>query len=95
MGRMQAEEMAAQDIKLEVAVEWQLRSNHYPPVPMEMVAIAVKAIKLCREGKYDETIKTPFEHTTYGWDVPARIVVESYRLEPWCYDEEDEDYGEY
>ncbi len=84
MGYLQAQEMAEMTINLEQAVTWQLRNNHYPPVPSEMIPVAVKAVELCREGAYEKTLKTPFEHRTYGWDVPAHVVVDCYHLEPWC-----------
>ena len=87
MGRMQAEAMLEMDIDLETSITWQLRNNHYPPVPEEMIHVAVKAVRLCREDKFDETIVTFFEHQFYGWSVPAYAIVEAYHLEPWVNEE--------
>jgi hypothetical protein len=83
MGYTQAIEMANL-MDLEQGVRWQLLHNHYPPVPSEMIPVAVKAIERCREGNYKSTIRTPFEHRVYGWNVPAHVIVDVYHLEPWC-----------
>jgi len=80
MGRMQAESMAEFDIPLETAIRWQLRNNHFPPVPSEMIPVSIKAVELAREGKHTEKITTPFEHRTYGWKVPAYVIVDAYHL---------------
>ena len=82
MGYIQAIEMANL-MDLEQGVRWHLRHNHYPPVPSEMIQIAVKAVRLCREDKFNETIITVFEHQGFGWSVPAYVIVEAYHLEPW------------
>ena len=49
MGYLQAMEMANM-ADLEIGIQWQLRCNHYSPVPGEMIPIAVKAIELCRDN---------------------------------------------
>jgi hypothetical protein len=68
---------------LEKGIRWHLQYNHYPPVSSEMIPIAVKAVRLCREDKFGETIVTFFEHQGYGWSFPAGVIVEAYHLEPW------------
>ena len=83
MGYLQATEMANL-LDLEQGVTWQLRSNHYPPVPLEMISVAVLAVELCLEGDYTATVRTPFEHRVYGYDVPAHVIIDCYHLEPWC-----------
>ena len=82
MGYTQALEMVNL-ICLEQGIRWHLQCNHYPPVPIEMVPVAIKAVILCREDKFDETIVTFFEHQFYGWKVPAYAIVEAFHLEPW------------
>jgi hypothetical protein len=82
MGRLQAEEMA-EYATLEQGITWHLRSNHYPPIPMEMVPVAIKAIQACNEDNADLLIETPFPHRTYGNSVPAWVIGESLHLEPW------------
>jgi hypothetical protein len=82
MGYTQAIEMANL-MDMEQCIRWHLNYNHYPPIPIEMIPIAVKAIRLCREDKFDETIVTFFEHQGYGWSLPAYAIVKAYHLEPW------------
>jgi hypothetical protein len=85
MGYTQATAMAEMSISLTESVTWQLRNNHFPPAPSEMIPVAVKAVELCREGAYEKTLKTPFEHRVHCWKVPAHVIVDCYHLEPWCY----------
>ena len=82
MGYTQAMEMVNL-ISLEQGIRWHLQCNHYPPVPNQMIPVAVKAVLLCREGNFSETVKTPFEHRIHSWTVPAYVIVEAYHLEPW------------
>jgi hypothetical protein len=89
MGYTQAVEMANL-MDLEQGVRWHLQHNHYPPAPSEMIPIAVKAVRLCREDKFDETIVLFFDHQVYevfGWSVPAYVIVDIYHLEPWVNEE--------
>jgi len=82
MGYTQAIVMANM-IDLEQEIRWHLQHNHYPPVPREMIQIAVKAVRLCREDRFDETIVTFFEYQGFGWSVPAYAIVQAYHLELW------------
>ena len=83
MGYLQAMEMANM-ADLEIGIQWQLRCNHYPPVPGEMIPVAVAAVEACREGDYEKFINTPIPHKEYWHDVPAHIIVDVFHLEPWC-----------
>jgi hypothetical protein len=69
-------------IKMEESIRWHLEHECNPPVPSEMIPIAMKAIMLCREDKFNESLIVPFEEW-FGWMVPAYVVVETYHLEPW------------
>jgi hypothetical protein len=82
MGYTQAIEMANM-INLEQEIRWHLQNNHYPPVSSEIFSIAVRAVRLCREERFDETIVTFFEYQGFGWSVPAYVIVEAYNLELW------------
>ena len=82
MGYLQAIEMSNL-MDLEQGIRWHLQYNHYPPVPKQMIPVAVAAVELCRDDQFNKTIETPFEHRVYGWKVPAYIIVEAYHLEPW------------
>ncbi len=86
MGYMQSVSMAETNISLEQGIRWHLQYNHYPPVPSVMVPVAVEAVRLCRDDKFDETIVIFFEHQDYelyGWSVPAYAIVDIFNLEPW------------
>ncbi len=85
MGYNTAVDLADAEISLEMGITYQLRNNHYPPVPTEMIDVCVRAVELCRQGitKCDITIKSPFKHRQYGWFVPAWVFVDAYHLEPW------------
>jgi len=82
MGYLQATEFA-EKTSIEQGVEWQLRSNHYPPVPFEMIPVAIEAIEACTGLDHKRLIKTPFEHRRYGFKVPAWEIVANLHLEPW------------
>jgi hypothetical protein len=84
MGYAQAMEMANL-MDLENGIRWQLLHNHYPPVPEEMIPVAIKAVRLCRVNKFNETIVTFFEHQVHGWSLPAYVIVEAYHLELWVF----------
>ena len=79
-------------INLTAAMEYQLRSNHFPPVPTEMIAVAVAAVEACRENDPEKLINSPYEHRRHGFQVPAHAIIEAYHLDPWVYNEDDEDY---
>ena len=82
MGHIQALE-TLKLINLEQDIRWNLENNYYPRVPDVMIPIAVKAVMLCREDKFDETIVISFEHQFHGWMIPAYVIVEAYHLESW------------
>ena len=69
-------------LKMEQNIRWHLQYNCDPPVPSEMIPIAMKAVILCRENNFNENVLIPFENRI-GWVVPAYIVVETYHLEQW------------
>ena len=58
MGRMQAEEMKDQ-LGLDQALSWHLRSNHYPPVPLTMLPVCREAIDHANCGDWDTEINLP------------------------------------
>lgn len=50
MGRMQTLEMGHFADNLDQALRWHLRSNHYPPLPMDLLPVAKKAIEIANEA---------------------------------------------
>lgn len=69
-------------ISLGVALEWHLRSNHFPPVPRAMIPVAEAAIEAGNDDDYDRLIDLP-EGTTYRdgrTSVEAYAIIESFHL---------------
>jgi hypothetical protein len=63
------------------AITWQLRSNHYPPVPMAMVPVAVAAVEALNEDD-DRLIDMPegVEFRDGRTAVEASVIAESFHL---------------
>jgi len=81
MGHTQALGMAeaVQDgtIDLDMALQYHLQHNHYPPLPFEAIGTAKLAIEKCAAGEPEATVGVP------AGLVPARRVVEVWHLEPF------------
>lgn len=43
----------------EFALEWHLQYNHYPPVPLNLLPVAKKALQLARNGDFDTRLLLP------------------------------------
>lgn len=50
MGGMSARDMVGH-VDRETLVRWHLQHNHYPPVPDDMVPVAVKALEAIQSGR--------------------------------------------
>lgn len=89
MGSLQAEEMANSNLTLEASLTWHLRSNHYPPVPLEMIPVCVEAIGLMNEGLPNSEIDLPLG-TSYrnSNTAPAWAIADAHHLNPWIEEEE-------
>jgi hypothetical protein len=83
MGRLQADEMAVL-ADIDQALTWHLTSNHYPPVPIDMVPVCRQAIEAQNDGDWDCLIELP-EGTYYRGRsyAPAWAIVEAHHLESW------------
>ena len=86
MGRLQAMEFAnlveEGQTSLDMALEWHLTANHYPPVPVAMVAVCKEAIRLSELGEYDEMVELPEGISWKDQTVaPVRNIVEAHHLE--------------
>jgi hypothetical protein len=95
MGRMQAEGFS-DAVKtglcdIDVALHAHLTGNHYPPIPLEMVDSAKAAIAAFEEEDYDRIIHTPYAHVRYGYEVPARVLVEHMHLDCFINSNDDEE----
>lgn len=73
------------DISMEQQIAIQLRSNHYPPVPLSMVKPCIEAINACNEGEHWREIDLPEGVTWRGQlTAPANAIVEGHHLHAWC-----------
>lgn len=105
MGATQAQGMADAVSEglatLEQALTYHLRSNHYPPIPFEMVPVAIAAIEAYNDGDYDRQITLPDGVSWRGQEsAPASAICEELHLGAWLADYYDyadmppEDYEE-
>jgi hypothetical protein len=88
MGNNFANDLAELDMSLENSITIQLRSNHYPPVPYEMVPVCMEAIILCNEGDSHREIDMPIiDGFQVRWrdqiTAPAWAIVEGHNLHAW------------
>jgi hypothetical protein len=84
MGSNLAQDLAENVTDIRQSIAIQLRSNHYPPVPLTMVEPCIEAIYACSDEDYDKRITLP-EGVTWRGSVtaPAWAIVEGHHLEPW------------
>jgi hypothetical protein len=72
------------DLDLEMAISVHLQSNHYPPVPLEMVQPCIDAIDAYYEEDYQRLIDLPAPITWRGESTaPAHAIVEAHHLDAW------------
>lgn len=77
-------------VELRQALTWHLSANHYPPLPVELVDVCVRAIHLAEEGEPDAIINLPEgmlwrnQHTAPVW-----ALVDGLHLEAFIGTEED------
>lgn len=92
MGLFTAMDLASSSETLETQLSIHFRSNCYPPIPLGMIPTAVEAIDAYWEMDLDRMIPLPEGVSFRGSDeVSARNVINSYRLDAWCMEEEDEE----
>ena len=78
-------------LTIDNALAIHLRSNHYPPVPLTMVAVCVKAIDSYNANfNGDELIELPEGVSWRGnTSAPAWAIIEGHHLNAWCDSEDD------
>jgi hypothetical protein len=85
MGNMMSQDLAENVIDIRQSIAIQLRSNHYPPVPLSMVEPCIEAIYAVSDGDYDKQIELPEGITWRGnTQAPASAIVEGHHLYAWC-----------
>jgi hypothetical protein len=96
MGNNFAQDLAENiDISLEQAIGYHLQGNHYPPVPLSMVAPCIEALDAAREMDAMRQIEMP-EGVFYKGKTtaPAWAIIEQHHLDAWLPQDENEYYGE-
>lgn len=90
MGNMTSHDLAENVIDIRQSIAIQLRSNHYPPVPLSMVEPCIEAIYAVSEGDTHKSIQLPDGVSWKGYPTaPAYAIVEGHHLDAWCsYDDE-------
>ena len=75
----------AEEVDIRQSIALQLRSNHYPPVPLSMVEPCIEAIYAVSDGDTHKSIQLPDGVSWRGYPTaPAHAIVEGHHLEPWC-----------
>lgn len=85
MGLSTAMGIAGTDLPLEEQIAWHFSSNCYPPIPKQMIPVAVEAINAYNDEDFARVIKLP-EGVQFrnGEDwVFASQAIESLRLDAW------------
>jgi hypothetical protein len=95
MGSVTAIGLADTTLDLETQLRYHLQGNHYPPVPVEMVAPCIEAIDAAYDEDYDRMIDMPMVgdfQILYRGDTqaPARAIIEQHHLS-WFIDPVDEE----
>ncbi len=95
MGLNSALDIADMNITLEQQLAMHFRGNCYPPVPLIMITPAMEAIDAYWEMDYNKLINLPdgIEFKNGATKLPATQLIDSLRLEAWCF--EDDDFEEF
>jgi hypothetical protein len=92
MGRLSLEEMGKEMAEMTQVITWHLTSNHYPPVPVNMVDPCLIAIGACNDGQPNFEVALPDGITWRGRSTaPAWAIIEGHHLE-YFLEENDDDY---
>lgn len=91
MGLMTAMGIAGTELSLEQQIGWHFSSNCYPPIPKEMIRVAVEAIDAYWEEDYQRLVELPegVEFRDGSTSITAIQAIESLRLDAWCMEDEE------
>lgn len=81
---MQASEMRRWAEDLDTALIWHLRSNHFPPIPLDNLPVAKEAIEKANAEEWEAMIYVP----TAARELPVWRIVEGMHLETFLGPEE-------
>ena len=87
MGLTTALGIAETSLPLEVQLEWHLQHNHFPPVPVSMVAACVAAIEAYWDDDTERLISLPEGVGYKGMTAaPAWAIAEQHHLGAWTWE---------
>jgi hypothetical protein len=86
MGYLSALGIAETETSLEQQVSWHFSSNCYPPVPQQMVPVAVQAINAVLSEEGGEDIELPEGVSYRGGSVNGYTVVDKLHLWAFVYE---------
>jgi hypothetical protein len=85
MGLSTARGIAETELPLERQIGWHFSTNCYPPIPQQMIPVAVEAINAYHDGEFAKVIQLPegVEFRNGNNWVFASQAIESLRLDAW------------
>jgi len=83
MSRLRKLEKPMQNMKIDDALKWHLSSNHYPPVPLSMIAVCKEVILWANEdGDPNQEFALPKDVEYKGnATAPAWAIIEQHHLD--------------
>ena len=92
MGATLAHEIANDpNMDLHHQLAFHLQSNHFPPIPLEMIKPCKEAIEAYWDDDYDKLISLPEGVGYRGLTVaPAHAIVDAHHLDAWVTQEEED-----
>lgn len=91
MGNMNAlgmaDAVAEGQVSQDAALEWHLRSNHFPPLPSELVPVARRVIDKANAGEWDANVRLPKGISYRGSSLaPVAACVDAWHLDAFLDD---------
>lgn len=79
-------------LKLDIALEYHLTCNHYPPIPRSMIQPCKRAIQYANRGEWDHRIKLPKGISYKGSNLaPVGAMIETHHLDRFLDGQDDYD----
>lgn len=91
MGLSTAMGIADTDLSLEQQISWHFASNCYPPIPSQMIPVAIEALNAYWEEDSERLVGLPegVEFRDGRTSIPASQAIESLKLYAWCMEDEE------
>lgn len=96
MGTRNAQDIAESTrigmLRLDIALEYHLTCNHYPPIPRSMIQPCKQAIQYANKGNWEHRIKLPPGVSYRGSRfAPVSAMISNHHLESFL-DEQEKEY---